>query len=247
MQKLAGLVRRCADDYSMIQEGDRIAVGLSGGKDSAVLLAALAALRGYYPKKFELFAVTADMGFEGMDLSPLADWCAELGVPYIVEKTEIAKVVFEDRREKNPCALCSKMRRGVINRRLISEGITKLALGHHLDDAIETFFMSLVFEGRISCFSPVSFMDRSGVTQIRPLLYATEAETESAAARLGLPVVKSTCPMDGTSSREDVKGIVAAVSAGQEDFHAKMLGAMQRLPLPGWAPEHHPRTKTRLD
>ena len=247
MQKLAGLVRRCADDYSMIQEGDRIAVGLSGGKDSAVLLAALAALRGYYPKKFELFAVTADMGFEGMDLSPLADWCAELGVPYIVEKTEIAKVVFEERREKNPCALCSKMRRGVINRRLISEGITKLALGHHLDDAIETFFMSLVFEGRISCFSPVSFMDRSSVTQIRPLLYAKEAETESAASRLGLPVVKSTCPMDGTSSREDVKGIVAAVSAGQEDFHAKMLGAMQRLPLPGWAPEHHPRTKTQLD
>ena len=247
MQKLAGLVRRCADDYSMIQEGDRIAVGLSGGKDSAVLLAALAALRGYYPKKFELFAVTADMGFEGMDLSPLADWCAELGVPYIVEKTEIAKVVFEDRKEKNPCALCSKMRRGVINRRLISEGITKLALGHHLDDAIETFFMSLVYEGRISCFSPVSFMDRSGVTQIRPLLYATEAETESAAARLGLPVVRSTCPMDGASSREDVKSIVAAVSARQADFHAKMLGAMQRLSLPGWAPEHHPRTKTRLD
>lgn len=245
MQRLAGLVRRCIEDYSMIDEGDRIAVGLSGGKDSIALLAAMASIRTYYPKKFELFAVTADMGLDGMDYSPLEEYCAGIGVPYFLERTQIARVVFEDRQEKNPCALCSKMRRGVINQRLAAEGIGKLALGHHLDDAVETFYMSLIYEGRISCFAPVTLMDRSGITQIRPLLYASEADAANAAARLGLPVVKSTCPMDGTSSRESVKRLLAELREEEPDLTAKMLGAMQRFPLPGWKPEHHLRTKTR--
>ena len=244
MQKLAGLVRRCIEDYSMIDEGDRIAVGLSGGKDSITLLAAMASIRAYYPKKFELFAITADMGLDGMDYSPLEEYCAGIGVPYFLERTQIARVVFEDRQEKNPCALCSKMRRGVINQRLAAEGIGKLALGHHLDDAVETFYMSLIYEGRISCFSPVTNMDRSGITQIRPLLYASEADAANAAARLGLPVVKSTCPMDGVSSRESVKRLLAQLRGEEPDLTAKMLGAMQRFPLPGWKPEHHLRQKT---
>lgn len=229
----------------MIDEGDRIAVGLSGGKDSIALLAAMASIRGYYPKKFELFAVTVDMGLDGMDYSPLEEYCAGIGVPYFLERTQIARVVFEDRQEKNPCALCSKMRRGVINQRLAAEGIGKLALGHHLDDAVETFYMSLIYEGRISCFAPVTLMDRSGITQIRPLLYASEADAANAAARLALPVVKSTCPMDGASSRESVKRLLAQLREEEPDLTAKMLGAMQRFPLPGWKPEHHLRMKTR--
>lgn len=244
MQKLAGLVRRCIEDYSMIDEGDRIAVGLSGGKDSIALLAALASIREYYPKRFELFAITVDMGLDGMDFAPLEDYCAQIGVPYFLERTQIARVVFEDRQEKNPCALCSKMRRGVINQRLAAESIGKLALGHHLDDAVETFYMSLIYEGRISCFSPVTHMDRSGITQIRPLLYVSESDAANAVARLALPVVRSTCPMDGTSSRETVKRLLAVLREEEPDLTAKMLGAMQRFPLPGWKPEHHLRRKT---
>ena len=173
MQKLMGLVRRCTEDYKMIVPGDRIAVGVSGGKDSVALLVLLAAMREYYPAPYELTAISIDLGF-GMDFSPVAELCSRIGVPYKIAKTEIANIVFNTRQEKNPCSMCAKMRRGVLNQALLEQGFSKVALGHHYDDAVETFFMNLIFEGRLSCFQPVTFLDRTGVTQIRPLLYIKE-------------------------------------------------------------------------
>lgn len=170
MQKLLGLVRRCADDYHMIEEGDRIAVGVSGGKDSLTLLVLLAGLREFYPKHFELEAVTIDMGLGGMDFSGVAELCRKLAVPYTLKTTQIGPVIFDYRKEANPCSLCAKMRRGALNEILLARGINKVALGHHYDDAVETFLMSLLFEGRLSCFEPVTYLDRTGITQIRPML-----------------------------------------------------------------------------
>ena len=189
MKRLLSYTRRGIDDYNMIEEGDKIAVGVSAGKDSLTLLCAMATLRRFYPKRFELIAITIDMGFEGgMDFEPIKKLCDELEVPYYIIPTEIYKIIFEVRQEKNPCSLCVKMRKGLLNDTLIANGITKVAFGHHMDDAVETYLMSLIYEGRISCFRPVTFMDRSGVTQIRPMLYADEAMTASVARRYSLAV-----------------------------------------------------------
>ncbi|MBQ4369760.1 MAG: tRNA 2-thiocytidine biosynthesis protein TtcA [Oscillospiraceae bacterium] len=236
MNKFAGIVRRCVEDYDMIQEGERIAVGISGGKDSLVLLLALKKLQEYYPRHFELEAITIDMGFEGMDFSPVAKLCEKIDVPYTVVKTGFKQIVFDEREEKNPCSLCSKMRRGALCDAIKARGISKMALGHHFDDAVETFMMSLFYEGRIYCFEPVTYLDRSGVTQIRPMLYAREGTIRNLAERLELPVVKSTCPMDKTSSREDVKALIKRLSADYPDIKNRIFGSMQRLPLNGWAP-----------
>ena len=234
MQNFAGIVRRCMADYNMIDEGDAVAVGVSGGKDSVALLSALAELRRYYPRHFELTAITLSMGFPGMDFSPIAELCRELQVPYIIKETQIAQIIFEARQESNPCALCSKMRRGALNDAIRELGITKLALGHHMDDAIETFLMSLLFEGRITCFQPVTYMSRSGVTQIRPLLYCGEGEVRSYVRNTGLPLVETTCPMDKSSSREDIKQLIAALKKDFPDIRTKLFGAIQRYPLEGW-------------
>ena len=176
LNALTGLVRRCVEDYDMIAPGDTVAVGVSGGKDSLVLLLALNELRRYYPKPFSLEAITVELGFEGMDFTPVAELCTSLGVPYTRLKTDIKEVVFDVRKEDNPCSLCAKMRRGALCTALSERGITKLALGHHFDDAVETFLLSLVYEGRISCFQPVTHMTRTGVDQIRPMLYAGAAD-----------------------------------------------------------------------
>ena len=173
MQKLMGLVRRCVEDYEMIEEGDKIAVGVSGGKDSLVLLKLLAGLRSYYSKSYQLEAITIDMGLN-MDYSGIMALCQELEVPYTIVKTEIAPIIFDYRHEKNPCSMCSKMRRGALNQAILERGFNKLALGHHYDDAVETFLMSLIYEGRISCFQPVTNLDRTGIIQIRPMLYIHE-------------------------------------------------------------------------
>lgn len=235
MKNFIGLVRRCVDDYNMISEGDKIAVGVSGGKDSLALLSALSELRAYYPKKFSLMAITLDMGFPGTDFTPVADMCKALDVPYILKKTQLYELIFELRREKNPCALCSKMRRGALNDAISELGVKKLALGHHLDDAVETMFMSLFYEGRLSCFQPVTYMSRSDVTQIRPLLYAGEQETSNYVSRLALPVIKSACPMDGVSRREDIKLLIRELEERFPDLKSKVFGAIQRYPLRGWA------------
>ena len=201
MQRLIGLVRRCTQDYNMIAPGDRIGVGVSGGKDSIALLVFLAHLKNYEHIPFELEAVTVDLGF-GMDFSPIEKLCKELNVPFTLVKTEIAPVIFDYRKEKNPCSMCSKMRRGALNQALLDRGCNKLALGHHYDDAVETFMMSLLFEGRISCFQPVTNLDRSGVIQIRPMLYIHERTVDNFAEKVQLPVLTNRCPVDKETKRE---------------------------------------------
>ena len=234
MEQFTGLVRRCVEDYAMIAPGDVIAVGLSGGKDSMALLCALHSLRRYYPKPFELMGVTVDLGFPGMDFSPVADYCRSLGVPYDIIRSDISDVVFRERQEKNPCSLCVKLRKGAFHDRLKELGANKAALGHHMDDAVETFLLSLIYEGRISCFEPVTHMDRSGIVQIRPMLYAEEKRIVGLARKYAFPIVESTCPMDKTSKRALVKEYMYQLSRERRDFKIKTYRAMQRLPLPGW-------------
>ena len=236
-----GCVRRAVDDYGMINEGDRVAVGVSGGKDSMLLLAALRQLQSYYPKHFELGAITIELGFEGMDFTPVKRFCEERGIEYTCVKTDIKEVVFDVRQEDNPCSLCAKMRRGALNNTLRERGMNKLALGHHFDDAVETFMMSLLFEGRLSCFQPVTYLDRSGVTQIRPLIYAGEQRIANLAAALELPIVENPCPQDKTSKRYEIKQLLKSMCGEYPDMKTKVFGAMQRLPLPGWAPGAHDR------
>ncbi len=243
LNAFTGVVRRCVDDYGMIAPGDRIAVGISGGKDSLVLLASLAYLRRYYPAPFELEGITIDTGFPGMDFSGVEKMCAELGVRYTLIPTDIREIVFDARQEENPCSLCSKMRRGALHTAMKEHGCNKLALGHHFDDAVETFMMSLVFEGRLSCFKPVTYMSRADVTQLRPLLYIGEQRSANLARQLELPVVKSTCPMDHTSKRQEIKDLLTSLSQQYPDLRSKVFGAMQRLPLDGWGPSPHERTK----
>ena len=224
----------------MISPGDRIAVGVSGGKDSLVLLLALARLKTFYPVPFELEALTADMG-GGMDFEPVAAYCAGLGIPYTRLKTDIFEIIFQLRQEKNPCSLCAKMRRGALHGAMKERGLNKIALGHHFDDAVETFFLSLFYEGRLSCFQPVTYLDRTGLTQIRPLLYCGEGMLRNAAARNHLPVVKNRCPADGSTRRQEVKELVAALSKQYPKLKDYVFGAMQRLPLPEWGPVEHRR------
>ncbi len=236
LQKLMGLTRRCVEDYGMIRDGDRVAVGLSGGKDSLVLLTLLASLRGALPASFELSAVTVDMGL-GMDYGDMAALCESLEVPYYLIRTEIGPIVFDYRKEKNPCSMCSKMRRGALNQALAERGINKLALGHHFDDAVETFAMSLLFEGRINCFQPVTYLERSGITQIRPMLYIHEKTIDHFAEAQGLPVLQNRCPVDKHTKREEVKALIYELSARYPALRERIFGAMQRYPLPEWAPQ----------
>lgn len=234
LNDFTSVVRKAVDEYHMIDEGDHVAVGVSGGKDSMLLLRSLKYLQGYYPKHFELSAITIELGFEGMDFAPVRELCADLDIPYTCLKTDIREIVFDVRQEDNPCSLCAKMRRGALNNTIMENGFSKLALGHHFDDAVETFMMSLLFEGRLSCFRPVTYMDRSGVTQIRPLIYAGEMKIANVCAQLELPIVENPCPMDKTSKRYEIKQLLKTLSAERPDIKTKIFGAMQRLPLPGW-------------
>ena len=218
----------------MISDGETIAVGVSGGKDSLSLLCALADLRGYYPNRFELHAVTLDMGFVGADFSAVSKLCEELRVPYTLRITDIAQVVFDERNEKNPCSLCAKMRRGALNNLITELGIKKLALAHHYDDALETFLLSLLYEGRLSCFQPVTYMSRTDTTQIRPMLYVSEASVIGYAKRNSLPIVHNPCPKNGASKRDEVKALLRSLCLAYPDLRTKIFGAMQRLPLKGW-------------
>lgn len=236
MQKMMGLVRRCVEDYKMIEDGDRIAVGVSGGKDSLVLLTLLAGLRSYHNKSFELEAITIDMGL-GMDYSEVEALCKKLDVPYTVVKTEIGPIIFDYRKEKNPCSMCSKMRRGALNQAILDRSFNKLALGHHYDDAVETFMMSLIYEGRISCFQPVTHLDRTGVIQIRPMLYIHERTVDNFAKRMELPVLANRCPVDKHTKREEIKDLIFDLVKTYPDLKERIFGAMQRFPLPEWEPQ----------
>ncbi|MBE5056473.1 tRNA 2-thiocytidine biosynthesis protein TtcA [Pseudoflavonifractor sp. DSM 107456] len=240
MNKILSYVRRCVEDYDMIQPGDKVAVGVSGGKDSLVLLAALARLREFYPKPFTVEAITLDMG-TGMDFAPVAEYCKRIDVPYTCIPTEIAHVIFDVRKEKNPCSMCAKMRRGALHTALLERDIHKIALGHHFDDAVETFFLSLFYEGRLSCFQPVTWLDRTGISQIRPLLYCGEGHIRHVAQREGLPVVHNPCPANGFTKRQEVKDLVKELGERYPNLKSRVFGAMQRLPLPEWGPVEHRR------
>lgn len=234
MQHILGLVRRCVEDYHMIDAGETVAVGVSGGKDSLLTLTALARLRRFYPVPFQVHAITLETGTPGMSFDAVADLCRELDVLYTRISVPVYQIVFEERKEKNPCSLCAKLRRGSLNTALVELGISKIALGHHFDDAVETMLMNLLFEGRIGCFQPVTYLDRSGITQIRPLLYCHEDEVRRAVAKLRLPVVQNPCPANGSTRRQEVKELLVGLEEKYPNLRQKIFGAVQRYPLYGW-------------
>ena len=205
LQRLLSLTRQAVDDYALIDSGDKIAVGISGGKDSLTLLYALHGLKRFYPNEFELSAITVDLGFENFDLSPVRSLCSELSVPFTVVPTDIGKILFETRKESNPCALCAKMRKGALNETAKQMGCNKIAYAHHRDDLIETMLLSLIYEGRFYAFSPKTFLDRTELTVIRPMIYVSEADVIGFKNRFSLPVCKNPCPVDGKTKREYVK------------------------------------------
>ena len=237
MQHILALVRRCVEDYNMIEEGDTIAVGVSGGKDSILLLAALARLRKFYPKKFHLVAITIDSAVPGMDFTPVKQLCEELEIPYYIELVPTYEIVFLSRKEKNPCSLCAKMRRGALSTKLNELGVKKIALGHHFDDAVETMLMNLFLEGRIGCFQPVTYLDRTDVTQLRPMLYVEERDVRNAVSRLELPIVHNPCPANGSTQREETKALLKELEQRYPNLRKKIFGAIQRYPLYGWSKE----------
>ncbi len=235
-KRLLSYVRRAVDDYQMIKEGDKIAVGVSAGKDSLTLLCAMAALRRFYPIKFELIAITIDMGFEGTDFSEIEKLCRRLNVEYHIVPSQIAKIIFDVRKEKSPCSLCAKMRRGALHNAAKELGCTSVALGHHFDDAVETFMLNLFFEGRLGCFSPVSYLSRIELNLIRPMVYMPEKDVRYFAAQNELPVVRSSCPADGKTEREEMKKLLLDLDRKHKGLRYRIFGAMQRGEIDGFKP-----------
>lgn len=235
LQQVMSYVRRALDDYHMIQEGDRIAVGISGGKDSLTLLYALHGLKRFYPKKFEIHAVTVDLGFQNLNLEKIKQLCEELEVPYTIVKTDIADIVFNQRGEENPCSLCAKMRKGALNQAIKEAGCNKVAYAHHKDDVVETMFMSLIFEGRFHTFSPVTYLDRMDLTVIRPLMYMNEADVIGFVNKHNVPVVKSPCPADGHTKREYVKQLLRRLNLENPGVKERMFTAILSSNMKGWS------------
>lgn len=236
MKKLLSLVRAAVDKYNMIDDGDRIAIGVSGGKDSLALLCALARLRQFYPKKFDIVAITLDYRFNGVegDFSEVQKLCDELNVEYYIKPTDLWQVIFVDRQEKNPCSLCAKMRRGILHDTAKEYGCNKVALGHHLDDAAETFMMNLLNGGTIGCFSPVSYLSNKDIYLIRPMVFAFEKDVAAAARRLELPVVKSKCPADKVTERQEMKNLLKELEKDYPLLRKKIVGALERGEIDGW-------------
>lgn len=236
MKKLLSLTRAAVDKYNMIEAGDKIAVGVSGGKDSLALLYALAKLRDFYPKPFSLVAITLDYQFNGIaeDYTAIEALCKKLQVEYIVRRTNLWEVIFKTRKEKNPCSLCAKMRRGLLHDTAVANGCNKVALGHHLDDAAETFLMNLLNGGKIGCFSPVSYLSNKKLYLIRPLIFAYEKDVAAAARRANLPVVKSRCPMDKVSNRQNMKELLKALEKDNPAVRKKIVGALERSHIDNW-------------
>ena len=227
LQRVLSEVRKAVDDYHMIAEGDKIAVGISGGKDSLTLLYALSSLRRFYPHPFELVAGTVDLGFANLDLSEIKKLCEKLEVPYTVVKTQIGQIVFEQRQENNPCALCAKMRKGALNEAMKQLGCNKIAYAHHMDDVVETMMLSLLYEGRFHTFSPVTYLDDTGLTVIRPLIYMKEADVIGFVRKYEVPVVKSPCPADGHTKREYVKQLLKQLNTENPGVKQRMFTAIQ--------------------
>lgn len=234
MKRLLSFVRRAVDDYNMIEDGDRIAVGVSGGKDSLTLLEVLAEMRRFYPKKYEVYAVTVDMGFEDADFSEIEEFCRRINVKYTVTKTEIAKIIFDVRKESNPCSLCSKMRRGSLHAAAQELGCNKVALGHHYDDAVETFMMNLFFEGRLGCFSPVTYLSNRQITLIRPMIYAQEKDVMYFVRKRTLPILTSPCPEDHATERENMKNLLLELEKNNKGLRHRIFTAMCRGEIDGF-------------
>ena len=234
LQQLLSYTRKAVDDYQLIDQNDKIAVGISGGKDSLTMLYALSGLRRFYPKSFSLHAITVDLGHKNFDVTPVRKLCEELDVPYTVVSTEIAKIIFEDRKESNPCSLCAKMRKGALNEAIKMEGCNKVAYAHHKDDVVETMLMSLLFEGRFHSFSPKTYLDRMDLTVIRPLLYVPEADIIGFKNKYHLPVIKSPCPADGYTKREYAKQLVKQLNTEHPGAKERMFTAVINGSLPGW-------------
>ena len=236
MQKLLSYMRSACQQYEMIKDGDRIAVGVSGGKDSIALLAAMANLRKFYPEKFELVAITLDPRFGGEDgdYSEIEKLCEELGVEYIVKRTQLAEVIFDIRKESNPCSLCARMRRGALHDAAIASGCNKIALGHHLDDVAETFIMNLFNGGTLDCFMPVTYLSRKDLYMIRPMIFARESDCARVVRKANLPIVKSKCPADGITERQEVKEFLDSLEKKYGSVRHKILGAMQRKEINGY-------------
>ena len=256
LQRRLSLTRQAVDDYRLIQSGDKIAIGISGGKDSLTLLYALQGLRRFYPEPFELCAITVDLGFQALspevsnrlsptlssdaaafDLKPVQELCDELNVPYTVVPTEIGKILFETRQESNPCALCAKMRKGALNEAALKLGCNKIAYAHHRDDLIETMLLSLIYEGRFYSFSPKTHLDKTGLTLIRPLMYVSEADVKGFCNKYQLPVVKSPCPADGYTKRQYVKDLLRKLNQENPGVKERMFSAIVNGNIPDWTPK----------
>lgn len=235
LQQVLSYVRKAVDDYHMIEEGDKIAVGISGGKDSLTLLYALRDLKRFYPKHFEIHAVTVDLGFDNLNLTKIEELCKELEVEYTIVKTSIAQIVFEDRKESNPCSLCAKMRKGALNTAIKEAGCNKVAYAHHKDDVIETMLMSLIYEGRFHTFSPVTYLDRMNLTVIRPLMYMNEVDVIGFVNKYNVPVVKSPCPADGHTKREYIKNLLRQINIENPGVKERMFTAIQNGNMKGWS------------
>lgn len=239
LQQVLSLTRKAVDDYHMIEPGDRIAVGISGGKDSLTLLYALHGLQRFYPAAFELCAVTADLGFGNLDLGRIEELCRTMDVEYHIVKTDIARIVFEDRCESNPCSLCAKMRKGALNDAMKEAGCNKVAYAHHKDDVVETMMMSLIYEGRFHTFRPVTYLDRTQITVIRPLIYMNEADVIGFVRKNDVPVVKSPCPADGHTKREYVKNLVRDINKEAPGVKERMFTAITVGKIEGWETDEH--------
>lgn len=233
MQRILSHMRKAIEKYNMIEENDKIAICLSGGKDSITMLHAFKALQRFYPKKFNIIAISIDPGFEFFDTDFLQNMCDKLEIPLFIEKSNAKEIVFDIRKEKNPCSLCANLRRGIINSVAIREGCNKIALGHNEDDVLETFLLNLFYTGSINTFSPVSYMDRSKITLIRPLIYTSEKDTRRFVRKNNLDVMPKVCPMDGTSKREDIKQLIFTLTKSIPMIRANLFGAIQRN-LDGW-------------
>ena len=236
MRKILSRTRAAVDDYKMIENGDRIAVGVSGGKDSVMLLKALCDLKRFYPKDFQIVAITLDMRFENQDgdFTPIKQLCEEYCIEYVIKKTDLYEIIFNIRKEESPCSLCARMRRGILHDTAKELGCNKIALGHHLDDAAETFMMNLLIESRIGCFAPVTYLSRRDITMIRPLIYVRETAVEQAVERLNLPIVESKCPVNEKTKREDAKLLLQKLSEEYGDVPERIIGAMQRASIDRW-------------
>ncbi|MDE6701427.1 MAG: tRNA 2-thiocytidine(32) synthetase TtcA [Acetatifactor sp.] len=234
LQQVYSYVRKAIDDYHMIEEGDKIAVGISGGKDSLTLLYALHGLARFYPMHFQIHAVTVDLGFGNLNLDGIRELCRSMDVEYTVIETDIAPIVFEERAESNPCSLCAKMRKGALNQAIKEVGCNKVAYAHHKDDVVETMLMSLIFEGRFHTFSPVTYLDRMDLTVIRPLIYMNEADVIGFVNKYHVPVVKSPCPADGHTKREYIKNLLRDINHETPGVKERMFTAIRNGKEKGW-------------